>query len=150
MKKTTFLTIFPFLIMAVACSPEGEKAAESKELTIETQLAENYPEGYPSELKLHDIILIEQFRFGKGKINEGESGEKNYKSFIVDQLNPKYRDNIIKHYKHILKENNWQGNWDITEDGKSGKGNFTKNNAELTIKINDAMFCLKVKVFQIE
>ena len=105
------------------------------------------PDGYPQELMLHDAKLVKDFRFGEGKTYEGELGEMHYKSFILEQLNPKYRYKIIKHYKQILNDNNWQGNWDITEDSKSGKGNFTKDNMELALKVNDAIFCLKVKVY---
>lgn len=130
-----------------ACEQVDQKVrpVDSKVKIVSEPLS--LPEGFPQSVVLHEGVSANDIRIGQGVVNDDGQGQKIYKSFNIEKINPKMRGDIVSHYQQVLADNGWEGSWTLSEDKRDGKGTFTRDNMELFIKINDAVFFLKLKVF---
>lgn len=144
LKYILSLVLVALALNACKQADQKVKSVDSTEKSVTEHL--DLPEGFPESIVLHGGVSAKDIRIGQGIIDDAQ-GQRSYKSYNIEKINPKMRGDIVKHYQQVLTDDGWEGSWILSEDKRNGKGTFTRDNMELFIKINDTVFFLKLKVF---
>ena len=147
MKKFGVLLILAVALLCFACGQKTKKEETTNEASTEKVAELKFPEGYPQEETLPEGFTPNNISEGEGSVSGGGMGERTYKSFKIEKMMPQNRAEMVMHYRTLTEEQEWQGNWDIFDDGLGATGTFTKGNMELEVKITDMIFNCKVKVY---
>jgi hypothetical protein len=150
MKKTAILTAMALLALLTSCgsgsNSEANKEEAIKDVPVETVKEESFPVGYPQEIALPEGFKPSQIRTGEGSRTNAE-GTITYKTYLFDKMMPENRAELISHYQKIVEEQQWEGDWRISDEGQTGSGTFVKDNMELEIKVTDMLFTFNLHIF---
>jgi hypothetical protein len=147
MKNLNLLFVLILSLLVFACAQKGEKKVEKEEVIIELTKEESFPDGYPQEITLPEGFKPRNISEGEG-LSTGWKGDRTYKTYRIEKLMPKNRAVLIEHYKKIVEEQGWQGDWNFFDDGLGASGTFTKGNMEIEVKITDMLFTFTIRVFE--
>jgi len=150
MRKTAIFTVVTFLFLITSCGGGSNKEVKTEgtpaDVTTETVKEEAFPAGYPQEITLPEGFTAGQIRTGEGSRTNSE-GTITYKTFVFEKMMPKNRAELITHYKTIVEEQQWEGQWRISDEGETGSGTFKKDNMEMEIKVTDMLFTFTLSIF---
>ena len=148
MRKLQILFLLFAGMLMVSCAQKKEKVIEEEVKVVKEEPSEDaFPEGYPESIALPEGFTPSKISTGEGTVSGGGEGERTYVSYKIDKMMPKNREVLVEHYKKIVEEQQWQGEWNFFDDGLGASGVFTKDNMQLEVKITDMLFEVKVKVF---
>ncbi len=150
MKTALILPAIALLALLISCgnnsNNQAEKDKAKKDVPLETAQEESFPDGYPQEIALPEGFRPGQIRTGDGSRTNAE-GTQTYKTFVFDKMMPENRAELISHYQKIIEEQQWNGEWRISDEGLAGSGTFSKDNMELEIKVTDMLFTFTLRIF---
>lgn len=147
MKKLQFLFVLVLSIIVFACGQKGEKKTIEEEVTVKVTDEETFPADYPEEISLPEGFTPGNVKTGEGSVT-GSEGTRTYKAYIIEKMMPKDRAMLVEHYKKIVAEQGWQGEWKFFDDGLGASGTFAKERMEIEVKITDMLFTFTIKVFE--
>lgn len=147
MKNLRLLFVLVLSLLVFACAQKGEKKVEKEETVIEIAKEESFPDGYPQEITLPEGFTPRNISEGEG-FSTGFKGDRTFKTYRIEKMMPKDRAELVEHYKKLVEEQDWQGNWRFFDDGLGASGTFTKGNMEIEVKITDMLFAFTIRVFE--
>lgn len=147
MKKLRLLFVLVLSLLIFACVQKGEKKVENEEVVIEVAEGESFPDGYPQEITLPEGFTPRNVSTGEGS-SLGAKGNRTYKTYRIEKMMPENRAELVEHYKKIVEEQGWQGNWNFFDDGLGASGTFEKEDMEIEVKITDMLFNFTIRVFE--
>ena len=151
MKKLLLLFVISTSVLLWSCGNTDSKNDNLSQKEVksekETEKAEPQPpEGYPSELTIPPGFRASQINPGEGSTTSAD-GDITFKSYEIWQMLPKNYPEITSHYKALMTELEYDGEWTDNESKKSSKGVFTKGNNELELTISKDKFKFYLKVW---
>ena len=153
MKKLTLLLSIAVSLLVWSCgnSDSSDKAGQTEEQsnTVEQQIAQNesqYPEGYPEELTVPPGFKANQIKTGSGS-SSGMGGERTYKKYEIWTMMPQNAPGIIAHYKKLLADLGYEGEWQGDGENEAARGTFKKGLNELKLSISSEQFDFKLTVW---
>lgn len=146
MKRLEIIFLITMALLLSACGSNGEKKTEKEKVTVEKADEESFPEGYPEEITLPEGFTPRDVKTGEGSVTSSE-GKRTYKTYIIEKMMPKERAMLVEHYKKIVEEQGWQGDWRFYDDGLGASGTFKKEGMEIEVKITDMLFTFTIKIF---
>lgn len=153
MKKLALLLIVVLSLSFLGCggsSTEKESIKAKDNSTTEVKTVEKkekkLPEGYPEELVV-PFDLARRMTTGSGS-SSGMGGDRTFKSYSIWESMPKNVPEIIGHYKKLMTDLDYEGEW----KGKENRayGTFKNGNNELELKISEDQFNFKLKIWDAE
>ena len=162
MKKLTLLLIVILSLSFLGCggnSAEKETIKAKEDSTAEVKTVEKkgkkLPEGYPEELVV-PFDLARRMTSGSGTgsqtINENGSmsfgKEQTFKSYSIWESRPKNVPEIISHYKKLMTDLGYEGEWKGEENNAYGV--FKKGDNELELHISEDQFKFGLKIWGAE
>ncbi len=147
MKTTRVLLILAVALLCFACGQKSKKDESKSETIIEKVAEPVFPEGYPQEVTLPEGFTPSNISEGEGSVSGGGKGERTFKSFKIEKMMPQNRAELVTHYQTLTNDLQWQGSWDLFDDGLGATGTFIKGNMEMEVKITDMLFSCTVKVY---
>lgn len=146
MKKLTLIVV---IIVSVAIWSCGNSDSAEK-TTTENQKVENnkpkLPEGYPAELTIPPGFKASNINTGSGS-SSGMGGDRTYKSYEIWQMMPQNAAEIISHYKKLLADLKYEGDWKGDSENESARGVFKKGQNELSLSISPEKFEFNLKIW---
>ena len=154
MKKLALLLIVVLSLSFLGCggnSTEKETIKAKDNTVAEVKKVEKkekkLPEGFPEELVV-PFDLARRMTSGSGS-SSGMGGDRTFKSYSIWESRPKNVPEIISHYKKLMTDLGYEGEW--KGDGESkAYGVFKKGNNELELKISKDQFSFKLKIWDAE
>ena len=160
MKKFALLMIVVLSLSFLGCggSSTEKKTIKAKDNTVaEVKTVEKkerkLPEGYPEELVV-PFDLARRMTSGSGTgsqmINENGSmsfgKEQTFKSYSIWESRPKNVPEIISHYKKLMTDLEYEGEWKGNGEDKA-YGVFKKGENELELHISEDQFKFGLKIW---
>ena len=153
MRHLTIFTAMLFSAIIWSCgdgaNTKTKKDEVSRDKVAEEVKEESFPDGYPQEITLPEGFTPGQIKTGNGTRTNAE-GTITYKTFMLEKMMPENRAGIITHYRKITEEQQWEGEWRISDEGLTGSGTFIKDNLELEIKVTDMLFKSTLRILQLK
>ena len=151
MKKVVllFAVITSILLWSCGSSDSNKKNTAQKENQSQQKVEKKVPklpEGYPAELTVPPGFRASQINQGSGS-SSGAGGERTFKSYEIWKMNPQNALELINHYKKLMTNLGYEGEWTDNDVKKSARGVFTKENNELKLSISSDKFSFNLKIW---
>ena len=154
MKKVALLLTVLISVFLWSCGDTGSKDKDSEKTESQSKSSQpnvekqepKLPEGYPAELTVPPGFRASQINPGSGS-SSGMGGDRTFKSYKIWKMNPNNAPDIISHYKALMTDLGYEGEWEGDGVNESARGTFKKGQNELVLKISSEQFAFELKVW---
>jgi len=148
MKKLVLLAAIIVSVLMWSCgnSDSADKKSETSEKQSVEKKEPKLPEGYPPELTVPPGFKASNINTGSGS-SSGMGGDRTYKSYKIWKMMPQNAPEIISHYKKLLADLGYEGEWKGDGENESARGVFKKGQNELQLSISSETFEFNLKVW---
>lgn len=150
MNKLALIAVIIVTVLIWSCGQSDSSSKTDEQTNTETQSVEKkepkLPEGYPAELTVPPGYKASSINTGSGS-SSGMGGDRTFKSYELWEMMPKNAAELISHYKNLLAELKYEGEWKGNEKEGTAWGTFTKGQNELELSISSEQFKFNLKVW---